>query len=1496
MVVPDEVGVTGLLMVLPHEPEPGLHPEPEVLDESLDVRLVTDDGTSVALEGHDLAGVRSGDTFSGVVAVDDEVADELDGTVAPRGVDLGELVAETSVGLALPLRVLSADVEPATEAAISARAHTVDVMYLSTSSSGRPAASAFTAPVSRLSEFWSSQTNGQVSKISRPYAVRFATVSKSVACSPEAAWRYAAGPSGFNRKGPLSNDASSYYWAETRTAHLVVIVPGALCGSGSGLGTIGAVGSGGTTWSSVPADPLRWDGVLFHEIGHNLGLGHSNLQSCSYPRVDASPSSSTCGEAVYYDFYDVMGGGYSYGSHTNDHHIAALNVTHKASFDALPRSASLRRITTSGGNQQTLTIQAASATTGLRGLEIVDPVTSRRLYVEYRSGTGRDASSFYTKLTADASMGDPTYSPGVRILKLGCTAGTAACAGASSAVLRNWTSPTTARLSFAAGDDFLSYSTNTAGSASVRVSVLSTTSTAAKVLVSFDSRLPVLAKPGLTITGTPKYYRTLTATPSKPWPTGTTVRYAWLRDGSPIPGATASTYRVTSADVGAALTVRAVGSAPGYARAVATSPAVRVLSGWDPVSVSGTVTFPAGISAWDRAGVEVRAVAAGDQPPGAPSGFSAAVNATTGAYTMAGVAPGKWRFVAVPGPADSSTGLTRQRDVTARWHGGASTEAAATVVTVDAARTGIGIAMARSLRISGTVSLPAGSPASWMNAVHVWAEATGGTYPWPRSADVRPAADGTYVVSGLDPASYRLRFSVDEYDVPLTAEYFDGAYDSARATLLALTGDRTGVNVSLDRMRRISGTVTGAEPRAYEYLQVSARDTSGSTVWADVAADGSFTLDRLMPTSATLCMTVYSWAPADVRLAPVCLGGGRDHPRSGSIDLRAGDATGVTLAAAPARRVAGAVILPAGMSSDLLEMTSVQAHALSPAGEIDSAIPAQWGQVAAGGTYEIDGLTPGRYALEFTPPAYRWDPDTATSVPTDLPSLWLGATQALTPAATVDVRSGDAGGRDIRLVRANAVLSGTVNTAALPGSYGSGTVTIVDAAGREVTDTWLSDGAFRATGLIPGSYRVLLSTSVTAGSTWADSVQYLRTSTGAWLHTVAAASERRVTLAAKATTAQLRGTVRAAGFPGGTTAPLAAARLYERDGTAWIAYPETLGTRSGNGYSAFASPRLAAGVYTVAWSALPDAGAATGEWWERTSSASAQAVTLAAGVTRVGIHGSVRAAGFTTVDPQVAAATPTIVGVPRVGTKLSVATGTWTAGTTFLYRWTVGGSAVSTAATFTPRAVDRGKAIAVTITGSAAAYRSVARTSATATVGAGVLTAPVPKITGTAKVGLTLKAVPGTWTAGTTLTYRWRVAGKAVAGATKATFIPRAADRGKTVTVAVTGAKAGYTTITRISKATAKVAAASKMKAATPKITGTAAVGRTLKVSRGTWTSGVTFTCRWYASGKAISGATKSSLTLRAAQRGKTITVRVTGKKPGYVTTTKTSKATSRVR
>ena len=164
--------------------------------------------------------------------------------------------------------------------------------------------------------------------------------------------------------------------------------------------------------------------------------------------------------------------------------------------------------------------------------------------------------------------------------------------------------------------------------------------------------------------------------------------------------------------------------------------------------------------------------------------------------------------------------------------------------------------------------------------------------------------------------------------------------------------------------------------------------------------------------------------------------------------------------------------------------------------------------------------------------------------------------------------------------------------------------------------------------------------------------------------------------------------------------------------------------------------------------------------------------------------------------------TPTVTGTAKVGSALAAKTGSWTKGTSFTYQWMRDGAPIRGAVTATHRltAADAGARISVRVTGTLNGYATAAKTSAaTAKVAKGTLRTAAPIITGTAKVGKTLTARPGSWTEGTRLAYQWLNNGKPISGATKATYTVARGDRGDGISVRVTGSLGGYDTASRTS-------------------------------------------------------------------------------------------------
>ena len=175
---------------------------------------------------------------------------------------------------------------------------------------------------------------------------------------------------------------------------------------------------------------------------------------------------------------------------------------------------------------------------------------------------------------------------------------------------------------------------------------------------------------------------------------------------------------------------------------------------------------------------------------------------------------------------------------------------------------------------------------------------------------------------------------------------------------------------------------------------------------------------------------------------------------------------------------------------------------------------------------------------------------------------------------------------------------------------------------------------------------------------------------------------------------------------------------------------------------------------------------------------------------------------------------------------------------------------------------------------------------------------PLPKITGTLKVGSTLTANTGTWKpTPSKFEYRWF---ETCSGAGGTPYLAGTAkslklvDPGCTVTVTVTAVKTGYQGASTTSERTSEIGLGIFTAKQVPVITGSPIAGRVLKVKCKTWSPAATITFEWFSNG--VSLATGDTLLLLPTDVGSKITVRATGSTDGYVTATTTSKATSAVK
>ncbi|MEU4557247.1 FlgD immunoglobulin-like domain containing protein [Actinoplanes sp. NPDC023936] len=261
---------------------------------------------------------------------------------------------------------------------------------------------------------------------------------------------------------------------------------------------------------------------------------------------------------------------------------------------------------------------------------------------------------------------------------------------------------------------------------------------------------------------------------------------------------------------------------------------------------------------------------------------------------------------------------------------------------------------------------------------------------------------------------------------------------------------------------------------------------------------------------------------------------------------------------------------------------------------------------------------------------------------------------------------------------------------------------------------------------------------------------------------------------------------------------------------------------------------------------------------------------------------------------------PAVTGTVAVGSTVKASTGNWSpAPTSYAYQWAADGAAISgaTGSTYPIPASMLGKRLTVTVTAKRAGHLSgVAKSAASAAVRAGAApkASKAPAISGTLSVGSTVRATTGTWSpAPNSYAYQWAANGVAIKGATGSAYPIPASMLGKRLTVTVTAKRTGHAAGVAKSVSSVTVAKGAAPKATKkPKITGTAKVGKKVKVSVGAWSPKATsYRYEWRLNGKLIKGATASSLRLKSSMRGKKLTVTVIARRPGHTDGRATSTA-----
>ncbi|GAB4100948.1 hypothetical protein [Sinomonas halotolerans] len=261
-------------------------------------------------------------------------------------------------------------------------------------------------------------------------------------------------------------------------------------------------------------------------------------------------------------------------------------------------------------------------------------------------------------------------------------------------------------------------------------------------------------------------------------------------------------------------------------------------------------------------------------------------------------------------------------------------------------------------------------------------------------------------------------------------------------------------------------------------------------------------------------------------------------------------------------------------------------------------------------------------------------------------------------------------------------------------------------------------------------------------------------------------------------------------------------------------------------------------------------------------------------------------------EPFASVSVPRITGTTAVGYTLTAAVAASVpAADATTFQWLRDGAAIPGATTTTYKlvAADQAHKISVAARHTKAGYIDAVRTSTAYTVSGVFANVVAPRISGTAAVGYTLKAVVTVPSpAPSSIRYQWLRNGAAISGATGSSYKLTASDQAKQIRVKVAFLRAGYLTTTPTSAYVVPKGVFANLVA--PTIGGTAKVGYTLKayVTKPTPLPSV-IQYQWLRNGYPIKGATASAYKLTSYDRGKQIRVRVTFVRSGYLTASRTS-------
>jgi 5-hydroxyisourate hydrolase-like protein (transthyretin family) len=352
-------------------------------------------------------------------------------------------------------------------------------------------------------------------------------------------------------------------------------------------------------------------------------------------------------------------------------------------------------------------------------------------------------------------------------------------------------------------------------------------------------------------------------------------------------------------------------------------------------SISGTVTGTAGRK---LGGICVMAVSKAEPAVLTAEAYSEPISSGDGRYVLPGLPAGRYAVDFTPcfGPAYGP-----------QWYKGVAGQSSARLVTVRTghASTGINAALTAGGTLTGKVTAKAtGKPVA--NVCVLITDSDGNPV-----AGALTAANGIYRLVHV-PAG---RWTVD----PDPCESANPALGGIVRKDVRTHGASTSLALTLPKAGQVTGTVLGGTPAAAEpdlCVEATPATGDGEPGIAVTGADGGYDLTGLAPGQYLIAFTPYC-LPGTAAVVPQWYNNAAPKVNETPVTVTGGKVTS---------GVGATLVSDGGISGTVTVSSAPAAGVCVGAYDGPASTPAEVAITGANGSYQLAGLTPGSYSVEFT--------------------------------------------------------------------------------------------------------------------------------------------------------------------------------------------------------------------------------------------------------------------------------------------------------------------------------------------------------------------------------------------------------------------------------------------------------------------------------------------------------------------------------------------------